>query len=485
MRDIRITKHDDLTIKPDSELLSKTLYAMCSAENDKRIHVPTSRKKLIIGVYLAATALFLMSMGYRIFDYLTFVPGMGIVTQEQEEVYTLDHTVKCTVNDYYIEAMSMIPVLEGEDIEKWMVTVMTNEPHDRLTDSDGTLIQPEPLYLTAPDGNEVVLNFDGGNRLGTTYKGYIESADDTDYTLYWHDEEHTLSMKSLENSAYANYSYPVSNGLTVIAFPIAEGSDKLIFDIMIDTEDENWQYWSEKTDSITLEPYGVTVTDTLGNVYEGAEIKWRYMKIPESEKDNGINAYLGYKSETYLVLDRRLEAPAASVSVKGISIFLENMRGNDIYTVEIPMYGETVSSEKLPNNGVFINHHGIKAEFESISSGYSEERRGYEMVITVNQIGFDFLPDASEAYIDMRFMNASEAEVTPKYKWGRASSDTVISGNDLKTVHHCLIDGFGDLNPKITPLDIGFGEEILLKLEMLLLRVEGNWSIDFTDTVNK
>jgi len=424
-------------------------------------------------------------MGYRIFDYLTFVPGLGIVTQEQELVFTLEHTVKSVNDDYFIEAVSMIPVLDGEDIEKWMVTVMTNEPHDRLTDSNGTLIQPEPLYLTSPDGNEAVLNFNGGNRLGTTYKGCIETADDTDYTLYWRGEDYSLSMKSLENSAYANYSYPVSNGLTVIAFPIAEGSDKLIFDIIIDTDDKNWKYWSENTGSITLEPYGVTVTDTLGNVYDGAEIKQRYMKIPESEKENGINAYLGYKSETYLVLDRRLEAPAASVSVRGISIFLENMRGSDIYSVKIPLYGEIVSSEKLPNNGVFIDHHGIKAEFDSISSGYSEERRGYEMVINVNQLGFDFLPDASEAYIDMRFMNASEAEVTPKYQWGRASSYPVVSGDDFKTVHHCVINGFGDMNPRITPLNIGFGEELTIELEKLLLRIEGNWNIDFMSTANK
>lgn len=485
MKNINLTHNDDLKIKPESELLSKTLYAMCSAENEKRNHVPSSRKKLIVGVYLAATALFLMSMGYRVFDYLTFVPGMGIVSQEQEMIFTLEHTVKSENNDYTIEAVSMIPVLDGENIEKWMVTVMTNEPHDRLTDSCGTLIQPEPLYLTSPDGNEAILDFDGGNRLGTTYKGYIESADDTDYTLYWRGEDHTLSMKSLENSAYADYSYPVSNGLTVIAFPIADGSDKLIFDIMIDTEDENWKYWAENTGSISLEPYGVTVTDTLGNVYDGAEIKQRYMKIPESEKENGINAYLGYKSETYLVLDRRLEAPAASVSVEGISIFLENLRGPGTYNVKIPMHGETIFSENLPDKGVFINHHGIKAEFDSISSEFSEERRGYEVVINVNHIGFDFLPDATEAYIDMRFMNASEAAVTPKYKWGRAVSYPVVSGDALKTVHRCVIDGLGDMNPKITPLESGLGEEIAIELEMLLLRVEGNWNIDFTTTADK
>ena len=50
-------------------------------------------------------------------------------------------------------------------------------------------------------------------------------------------------MSLLKNSDYAAYRYPVSNGLTVIAFPVAEGSDRLIFDIMIDMEDENWRYW--------------------------------------------------------------------------------------------------------------------------------------------------------------------------------------------------------------------------------------------------
>lgn len=488
MKKFELGKADDLTIEPCEELNRKTLHAMRSAAENKKSAGSygfsfRNRGKLVVNcAVIAVMALFLMSMGCRVFEYLAYVPGMGIVTEDQEDVYTLEQVVQGEERNGridYIEAMSMIPDTTGRHEGEWMVTVMTTEKSGRSFSGEGT-VMPDPIVLVTPDGDEVVLEFDGGNRLGTSYKGYTDCAVSGDYTLRWNGAEYSAAMKKLENSVYANCQYPISNGLTVIAFPVADGSDRLIFDIVIDAEDENWLYWAERSGSILVEPFGVTVTDTLGNVYEDAEPKWRHMRIPESERDVGVNDYIDYKTETYLVLDRRLEAPVASVDIEGIRIALENMDDEIKYTVTIPEYGETVMAETLPNGGVFMDTHGIKASFESIDGGFNEQLGGYEMLVMAEELDVDFVPDAADAYISLRYINSDRADTAAANEWQGSASDIADADGKLRTAHHCLIEGLGDVDPYTEPLNISFGEEVTIKLEMLFLMINGNWSIDFT-----
>lgn len=451
----------DMNAEPSGELKSRTLAAMREKENEKTVHRRPLWRKIAVCAAMFCSALVLMGAGVKVFDYLTFVPGMGIVTADQAEVYTLESAVEA--GRYRIEAASMIPVTEGEYEGMWQVTVLTDEP---VIESDPA----ETLRMISENGDELTLIHDGGNDLGTIYHGYTETVDGSTYTLRTKESEYNLDMRKLENSTYAQYQYPVNSGLTVIAFPLAEGSDRLIFDVLPDPEDENWMFWFEHSTGVIIQAVDVTVTDTEGNVYEQTDYQNRFTNMLL-----GMDEILSFDTETYLVLDRQLEAPVASVEIGGIRIIFEGLSGVGEYVMTIPAYGDTVPGKNMPEYGVFLNTHGIRAAFDSISGGFSERRNGYEMTCTGDDAVCSFVPENSYVSIGLRYMTS------PGREW---TDGELLKEENGKLSYHCLIEGNGDADPKTEPLAVNFGDTVTVKPYTLYLTIDGDWVIDFTEPAN-
>ena len=107
--DFNLPEIRDLTAVPSDELNERTLAAMKQAEFRKtKKKIPLARRITVCAALFCA-ALVLMGAGVRIFEYLTFVPGMGIVTADQEEVFTLTKTVSAAIR----KLTGIIPVEVG------------------------------------------------------------------------------------------------------------------------------------------------------------------------------------------------------------------------------------------------------------------------------------------------------------------------------------------------------------------------------------
>ncbi len=460
MKELDMIRIEDMKDEPSRELNERTLAAMRAAEEKKtRKKVPAWRKFAVCAA-LFCSALVLMGAGVKVFEYLTYVPGMGVVTADQAEVYTLERVVEA--GNYRIEAASMIPAEDEEHKGMWQVTVLTDM---EVTDSE----PDETIRMISEDGNELTLVHDGDSDLGTVYSGYTETANDGSYILQTNEGEYALNMKNLENTAYAHYQYPVNSGLTVVAFPLAEGSERLIFDVLPDPNDENMMFWFEHSTGVIIQALDLKVTDTQGNTYEQSGYRSQFigMKL-DMEK------ILSFDTETYLILDRKLEAPIASISMEGIRIIFEGLNGLGKYAVTIPKYGETIMANAMPEHGVFINTHGIRAAFDSINGRFNEKRNSYEVYFTGDDAVCEFAPEDSYTSIGLRYMSSSG-------DWKDGES---LKEENGKLGYHCLIEGNGDAEPKMQPLSADFGDTITVVPYTLYLTIDGSWIIDFTAPAN-
>ena len=130
------------------------------AENErvKKIRL----KKIVTCAAAACAAVFLTGMGARVFEYLTYVPGMGIVTAEQEEVYTLESVVEA--GEYRIEAMSLIPATEEYHKGMWEVTILTDMEVPKGFFENPDLV--DPIVFTDKNGESYSLKCSGGSGIG-------------------------------------------------------------------------------------------------------------------------------------------------------------------------------------------------------------------------------------------------------------------------------------------------------------------------------
>ncbi|MBQ9997314.1 MAG: hypothetical protein IJP32_13170, partial [Clostridia bacterium] len=112
MNKLNLPDIPDLTAAPSDELNERTLAAMHAAEPRKTAKKIPLRKRIAVCAALFCAALVLMGAGVRLYEHLTFVPGMGVVTvtepaEPEKEVFTLARVVE--TENYRIEAVSMIP----------------------------------------------------------------------------------------------------------------------------------------------------------------------------------------------------------------------------------------------------------------------------------------------------------------------------------------------------------------------------------------
>ncbi|MBR5446587.1 MAG: hypothetical protein IKV57_10700 [Clostridia bacterium] len=470
-----LTRADDLSTVPSDELKEDTLAKMEAAAQTAPVkHKKTTAKRILACAALVSAMFMLMSAGYRVFSYLAYVPGQGIITGEIENVYTLTEAVKA--GGYYVEAMSMVPVTEGENKGMWKVTVLTNKP---VYAKNGEFHEP-PATLVDGDGNTVSLPFNGGTTDTSRYVGYVESAADGEYTLKLHGAEYPVTMQPLKSSVYANYQYPVSDGITVVCFPMADGSDKLIFDIILDPESENMQFWAEHCETLHLYPYDIEVTDTLGNTYFRHGTTGHSYDIPEIEMDTGINSLLSYKMETILHLDSRLEAPIARIEIGELDITFRDLAETDAYKFAVPAFGETVVPE---DGGVFVDTYGITASFQSISAGFDEQNNSYEVSMFVDTIDFDFTENVTYATMDLRYESADPTDEEPvPFNSGGSywMHDRTNGGTPEDINYYKHITGYGDKKNRTGNVQVTFGDEIIVRPNALTLGIAGDWVIDFT-----
>ena len=476
--DCNLPEIRDLTAVPSDELNQRTLAAMEQAALRKtKKKIPLARRITVCAALFCA-ALVLMGAGVRIFEYLTFVPGMGIVTANQEEVFTLTTTVQAGSDR--IEAASMIPAEDKEHNGMWEVTILTNcsVPHNFFENPD---CMPK-MTLYGKDNEPYSLTCTGGSGVGARYTGYAvidPEAEIQDYTLEWSGSDCTISMKSMENSVWANYAYPVSNGLTLIAFPLAENSRYLVFDVILDPQSENMEYWATHCESIRYNAGMVSVTDTEGNAYNVFGQSGHSVSIPDSERENGVNALLSYKMEYILTMDAPLAADIATIDLTDISVIFEMLEDDARYLVEIPELDEVVPAENLPDGGVFCDRYGIRVTFDEMTTRIDELNNTYDIVFRRDsEVEFDFEENVTFVQVNLGWIEPERAASAERwdYRGGGQSSER---GNTSVDIEYSMpFHGAGDLKNK--GLDLTFGDEVLMRLNSISLKIDGDWHIDFT-----
>ena len=469
----------DLTAVPSDELNERTLAAMHAAEPRKTAKKIPLRKRIAVCAALFCAALVLMGAGVRIFEYLTFVPGMGIVTAKQEEVFTLEQTV--SVGGDRIEAASMIPAEDKEHEGMWEVTVLTNRdvPHDFFENPD---CMPK-MTLYGRDNEPYTLTCTGGNVIGARYTGYAvidPSEEFSDYTLTWGGTDCTISMKSMENSVWANYAYPVSDGLTVIAFPLAEDSRYLVFDVILDPQSENMEYWATHCESVWYTAGIVSVTDAEGNEYHTYGQSGHGVSIPDSEREYGVNDLVAYKMEYILTMSEPLAAEIATIDLSDISVIFEILEDDARYLVEIPELDEVVPAQDLPDGGVFYDRYGIRVTFDEMTTCIDELNKTYDIVFRRDsEVEFDFEENVTFVQINLGWIEPERAASAERWDYRGGGQSGERGDTSVHIEYSMPFHGAGDLQNK--GLALTFGDKVLMRLNSISLKLDGNWHIDFTN----
>jgi len=468
----------DLTAVPSAELNDRTLAAMHAANPRKTAKKFPLRKRIAVCAALFCAALALTGAGMRIFEYLTFVPGMGIVTAKQEEVFTLEQTVPA--GGYRIEAASMIPAEDKEHEGMWEVTVLTNRdvPHDFFEHPD---CMPD-MTLYGMDNEPYSLECRGGSGVGARYTGYAvidPYAEIHDYTLNWDGTDCTLSMKSMENSVWANYAYPVSDGLTVIAFPLAENSQYLVFDVILEPQSENMEYWATHCESVWYNAGMVSVTDTAGNEYHVFGQSGKSVTIPESERGNGVNALMAYKMEYILTMNEPLTAEIATIDLSDVSVIFDMIEDDARYLVEIPELDEVVPAQDLPDGGVFYDRYGIRLTFDDMTTRIDKMNNTYDIVFhRDSETEFDFEENVTFVQVNLGWIEPERAASAERWDYHGGGRSGERGNTSIHIEYSMPFHGAGDLRNK--GLDLTFGDEVLLRLNSISLKIDGDWHIDFT-----
>lgn len=470
--DFNLPEIRDLTAVPSDELNERTLAAMHAAEQRKNAKKTKHPLRKTIGVcaalFCAASAL--TSAGVQLYQHLTFVPGMGVITvtepeKPEKEVYTLARVVE--TDSYRIEAVSMIPAEDEEHAGMWEVTVLTDQETSEPS-----------MILYGKDNVPYKLSCGEYRNIGTVYTGYavIDPASETEYSLHWKDTACTISLKNINDTAWANYRYPVCDGITAIVFPLAEGSPYLVFDVFFEPQSENMKFWTENAEMLQYFALGVTVTDVEGNTYAAPRQSGQSYLMPGTEPE--IFSLAGYKVENILTMDAPPAAEIAEIKVDKIEINFRNISSSIHCIAEIPEPDETVPAEALPNGGVFFEQSGIRIMFDEMTTRLNDENT-YEIVFRrANPIGLDFEENVTDVSFFPSYYEPEKAAERANIYTGSYSSEK--NSETGSRIWYCSMPIHGTGKSKKKGLPLTFGDEVLMCLNMLRLTVDGDWHIDFT-----
>ena len=471
MNEFNLPDIRDLTAIPSDELNARTLAAMRETEPRKTKTKIPLKKRVLICAAIVCLALALSSAGVQLYRHLTFVPGMGVVTitepeKPEKEVFTLAHVVE--TDCFRIEAVSMIPAEDAEHMGMWEVSVLTDQE-----------VSGPSMILYGKDGIPYPLSCADYRNIGMVYTGYavIDPASETpDYSLDWNNVTCTISLKNINDTVWANYQYPVCDGITAVLFPLAEGSPYLVFDVFLDPQSENMKFWAENSELIQYYALGVTVTDAEGNTCTAPMQSGQSYLIPGTEPE--MFSLAGYKIENILTMDAPLAAEIAVIEVDKIEVNFRNIRNTVSCLTEIPEPDETVPAEDLPNGGVFFDQSGIRILFDEMTTRLNEEK-AYEILFRrEHPIGLDFEENVTDAsFFPSYYEPEKAADRTNLYTGGYFSEKNPETGS---RIWYCSMPFHGTGKSQKKGLPLTFGDDVLMCLNLLRLTIDGDWRIDFT-----
>ena len=486
MRIPDISIKDDLALVPSDQLNAKTMAAVKAEIYRKERRAVRPRTALLCAV-LASAALMIMGMGYRVFDYLAYIPGIGIITDAHEQVCVLEHVVDA--GGYTVEAASVIPIDEGEDKGKWLVTLMTDHPTDA---ERGEMFDLPPAVIRMSDGKEYSLAVRGGSEDGTRYQGVAGSYGAGICSVSFPFGEAELNMIPVKNSVYADYAYPTDQGITVICFPLSEGSDKLAMQLILEPESEEMKYWMEHAEYLSLGgAENMTVTDMEGNTYKLTGINAGSIKVARNRSELDDAELYKYAMETVLRLDRDLESPIASIDFDRLSVAFDGLKDTGMYTVTVPEAGETVPLDEA----VIVDRGGIRITASDVSTLRGNEQNSFEehhgfvsyadcWHVKLTQSG---CTDDFEENVTRILMHFRWSSMTDGLETGRAHNGGGLyyfGGDTVTAVHEIPIygDGSGEDKRGTCLTQTTFGDQVSMRPDRLELTVDGDWFIDFTET---
>ncbi|MBE6541879.1 MAG: hypothetical protein E7672_05470, partial [Ruminococcaceae bacterium] len=313
--DYNFTKNDDLEITPSEKLNRETIAKMDNAAAESSERSTSIRrirvKRLVSCVALIGLVFMLMSVGYRTFSYFSYVPGKGITFIEQEMVYTLKEAVNINRNNY-IEAVSIVPVssdkTEGKAADQWEITLITTYLNG--IDSEVSI---------EVNGTDYPLTYSSGGSDLRRFKGIIPELSKSDkYLVKAYGEEVTIEMLEYGESLFTQFSYPIIyDGITWVCFPVAEGSNLFIYDIVVEPENEDITFWAENSGRVSpfISLLETKVIDVNGKEYD---VTGGHGTSIPADGATGLLANKYAKMESYFMLSERLEAPVAEIRTENI-----------------------------------------------------------------------------------------------------------------------------------------------------------------------
>jgi len=450
-----LTPADDLSITPPEELQKNTLAKMAAASPTVSVKPgkKNSAKRILACAALVGAMFMLMGAGYRVFSYLAYVPGQGIVMQDTDRVYVLK--TAADTDAYRIDAISMVPVQEGEHEGKWEVTMLTEFPDDFFCSEDGTPLSDLPITIQSADGNSCQLTYDTKYIDRARFSGYIESAAAGSWEITRWGSTCTVALIPASKLPYADYRYPVQSDIALICYPVSENSDILAMTIDCSPTNENLLYWLEKASSSYCSFMEVTVTDVNGNTYGRL-------------KD--VSGYSYTNGQSICFLDRPLEAPVASIRVENLVI---RMSGELAETqITIPDEGKTVSL----NNQPVADHHGLNITLQDIYADALPKKHNKNMlydsfilhVVSESQLSPENSP---EVQYSLSFRMADDPD---------KKAVSAIVAHTLSDIENSILRRTNEYILREDSLPIQFGEDVVVTLSDMMMQLICAWEIDFT-----
>ncbi len=486
----------DEKLRPSEELNERTLAKMASAKarpEEKAVGRRYSgMRRWVTAAACLCAAVMLTSAGVRVFEYLMYVPGRGIVTSEVEETYVLPTATE--IGRYYIEGVSVI--LEEDGYE---MTVITNRPAVMGEDTSS-------LTVTDSAGNEFVLPFSGGGNGDSTYCGTVNLSEDLTYTMTLAGKTTDVRLTAAENSVYAKYAYPVSDGITVIAFPLADNTNQVVYDILFEPQSEEMRYWADAAEEIRAHLNNVVITDTEGNeyrphTYHGNSTDGEIDVTTAGEYKNKMR--MAYR----MICEERFAAPIADIEIGSVELSFHEM--NEVCaTLTVP---EEEGYEEV--NTVLVDKAGIRHTADRTFITYDSD--GHEkFTMTSRHLTPDFTENVIFGILGYRFefedgyfrnsgrgytsdyvnIYAGNADVRELYQGDQIAEDGSVTEGDFDyffkgTDYRYQIEHHGETQVRKNrvrdgeeaPEPVKAGDPVTVVAGELILTFAGDWDIRFVE----
>ena len=453
-----IDRKADLTMEPSEELNRETLAKMAEVASPMHRRKTGMRRMLTCAALIGAMFI-LMGAGYKVFPQIAYVPGQGIVSETVENAYILQKAVEA--GEHLIDGVSMVPVEEGEHKGKWLVTVVTTESYGE---------SPETISFTAVDGTKTVLENTYTVRGFTRYTGYSTHAAAGNCTVGLAGGNYTVEMMLLSQSPYADTKFPVDQGILAAAYPLSEGSDKLVVAFSLESISEDLMYWVKNSTGIHIhmDYEDFRLIDTAGNTYTMTPVS-RSNTVPLQEEAKTRYPNLLYNHETIHTLDRPLEAPAAALQFGTLYVHMGGLQNIEEYTMTIPRKD---ASGVVPENPILLDTHGMRVQITGMESGVRKhpiQHKNFDSFTLHYDTTFAFAENVIQADPSFQYIPAKDPTGT--------QIPFVISGREY-TFFPLTADS--PLQKYRNKFPVTYGDTITIVPTGLDLTIEGNWYIDFT-----